>query len=80
MNDDNSKSFQFDKSMILYNNCSEVAVLNNLCIGIVGEYNAHSGTLDAWYNSGKLRAGCQHPTASGTSKARSPFSPIRRWW
>lgn len=54
MNDDNSKSFHFDKSMILYNNCSQVAVLNNLCIGIVGEYNAHAGALDAWYSGGKL--------------------------
>lgn len=54
MNDNNSKAFHFDKCVILYNNSSKELSLNNLCIGIVGEYNAHSGSLDHVYNNGKL--------------------------
>ena len=47
------KSFQFDKSFVLYNNCGEQAVLNNLCFGVLSPSNGHS--QNKWYDdSGSL--------------------------
>ena len=54
MADDNSSNFQFDKCIILYNNCSQVAVLNNLCVGIGTSYNAEANSNSYLYNNGKL--------------------------
>ena len=39
------KSFQFDKSFVLYNNCGEQAVLNNLCFGVLSPSNGLQRTL-----------------------------------
>ena len=52
--DNQGKNYQFDKSLILYNNGSEVAVLNNLCIGMLAYYNAEATTMDKLYSGGKL--------------------------
>ncbi len=39
---DAGKNFQFDKCIILYNNCGQQAVINNLCIGAVEPSNGHN--------------------------------------
>lgn len=39
---DDGKTFQYDKCIILYNNCGQQAVVNNLCIGTVQPANGHS--------------------------------------
>lgn len=44
--------FQWDKGCILYNNSPEVAVVNNLCIGIADPMNAQAD--NAWYKDGSL--------------------------
>ena len=55
MKDDQSGNFQFDKSFILYNNCSQPAVINNLCVGMCAYYNAEASTMDKLYDaSGNL--------------------------
>ena len=46
MKDDGNK-FQFDKCIILYNNCGEQAVANNVCFGMLDPANAHS-TNSSW--------------------------------
>ena len=54
MLDDGSKNFQFDKCVILYNNCSQRAVVNNLCFGVLPPYNSF-GQHDNFYgNDGRL--------------------------
>lgn len=40
--DDGSGSFQYDKCIILYNNCPQQVVANNLCIGFCAPYNAQA--------------------------------------
>ena len=47
------KNFQYDKSIILYNNCSQQAVINNLCIGQVNPANSNSKN-DNYGEDGKL--------------------------
>ena len=42
MLDDGSKNFHFDKCIILYNNCPQQAVVNNLCFGFASPYNAQA--------------------------------------
>ena len=42
MLDDGSTHFQFDKCIILYNNCPQQAVANNLCIGMAAPANAQA--------------------------------------
>ena len=46
--DEGSGAFQQDKGFILYNNCGQQAVVNNLAIGFCNPYNAH-GSND-WYD------------------------------
>ena len=41
LTDDGAK-YQFDKCIILYNNCGEQAVINNLCIGQVSPSNSYA--------------------------------------
>ena len=54
MLDDGSKNFQFDKCVILYNNCPQRAVVNNLCFGVLPPYNSF-GQHDNFYgNDGRL--------------------------
>lgn len=36
------KNFQYDKGFILYNNCSQQAVINNLCVGQVNPANSNN--------------------------------------
>ena len=50
---DDGKTFQYDKSITLYNNCGQQAVLNNLCIGTVQPANGHSKN-ENYDESGKL--------------------------
>ncbi len=50
---DDGKTFQYDKCIILYNNCGQQAVLNNLCIGTVQPANGHSKN-ENYDESGKL--------------------------
>ena len=52
--DDSGKSFQFDKCIILYNNCGEQAVVNNLCIGSGSPANAYSSLPDNYDANGNL--------------------------
>ena len=40
MLDDGTRNFQADKCIILYNNCGQQAVVNNLCFGFCTPYNA----------------------------------------
>lgn len=40
--DEGSGAFQMDKGFVLYNNCPEQAVINNLCIAIGSPYNGHA--------------------------------------
>ena len=39
--DDGSGAFQNDKCVILYNNCPQQAVVNNLCIAFTTPYNSN---------------------------------------
>ncbi len=39
---DGSGAFQMDKGFIIYNNCSQQAIVNNLCFGIATPYNGHA--------------------------------------
>ena len=50
---DDGKTFQYDKCIILYNNCGQQAVVNNLCIGTVQPANGHSKN-ENYDESGKL--------------------------
>lgn len=50
---DDSGNFQQDKCIILYNNCSQRAVINNLCIAFVTPYNGH-GSNKNYTDDGKL--------------------------
>ena len=51
--DDGSGSFQYDKCIILYNNCPQQVVANNLCIGFCAPYNAQANNNNYGTN-GKL--------------------------
>lgn len=53
MLDDGSKSYHFDKCIILYNNCPQQAVVNNLCFGFCSPYNAQ-GNNNNYSENGKL--------------------------
>lgn len=44
--DDNSGYFHMDKYVILYNNSTQQVKLDNLCLGLVQPYNAHSTNKD----------------------------------
>lgn len=46
---DPTKYFQQDKGFILYNNCPQTAVINNLAVGMLNPYNGHS--TNGWYSS-----------------------------
>ena len=50
---DDGKTFQFDKCLILYNNCPQQAVANNLCIGAVYPANAQAKNSN-YDENGKL--------------------------
>lgn len=41
--------FQADKGFIIYNNSSQQAVVNNLCVGMVAPYNAEAS--NGWYDT-----------------------------
>ena len=51
--DDGSKSYHFDKCIILYNNCPQQAVANNMCFGFCSPYNAQ-GNNNNYSENGKL--------------------------
>ena len=53
MLDDGSKSYHFDKCIILYNNCPQQAVANNLCFGFCSPYNAQASNNN-YLENGKL--------------------------
>ncbi len=50
---DDGKTFQFDKGIILYNNCGQKAVINNLCFGIGAPANGHANNKN-YGEDGKL--------------------------
>lgn len=50
--DNGSSYFQRDKGFILYNNCPEEIVVNNLCVGMVDPFNAQA--INHWTNNGKV--------------------------
>ena len=50
---EDGKSFQFDKGVILYNNCPQKAVINNLCFGICSPSNAQANNKN-YGTDGKL--------------------------
>ena len=50
--DNGGRFFQMDKGFILYNNGGEVAVINNLAVGIVDPYNSQAPSK--WLKNGKL--------------------------
>lgn len=50
--DNGGRSFQMDKGFVLYNNGGEVAVINNLAVGIVDPNNSHAPSK--WLKNGKL--------------------------
>jgi hypothetical protein len=51
--DDGTGFFQMDKCIILYNNCPQEAVVNNLCIGMGSPSNAHANNYN-YGDDGKL--------------------------
>jgi len=65
--DNDGKNFQFDKCIILYNNCGEQAVVNNLCIGAVTPANAFANNPN-YDESGNLVYESEgfHPIWHGT--------------
>ena len=50
---DDGKAFQQDKCIILYNNCPEQAVVNNLCIAFASPYNGHANNKN-YTDDGRL--------------------------
>lgn len=50
--DGSTSFFQFDKGFILYNNSSEVAVVNNLCVAEADPSNSQAS--NNWYSNGEL--------------------------
>ena len=53
--DEGSESFIQDKCIILYNNCPQQAVVNNLCFGFATPYNAEAQSISALYgDDGRL--------------------------
>ena len=53
--DEGTEFFQMDKCIILYNNCPQQAVVNNLCFAIAYPYNAEAGNINIIYGTdGKL--------------------------
>ncbi len=46
--DEGTSAFQQDKGFVLYNNCGQKAVINNLCVAFANPYNGH-GSND-WYD------------------------------
>ena len=54
MNPETGKNYQYDKSITLYNNCGQVAVLNNLCVGMVFNSNAEAAANAKLYKDGVL--------------------------
>lgn len=55
--------YQYDKGFILYNNSPEVAVANNLCVGMISPYN--SNATNGWYTDGKLTYTDMVPASTG---------------
>ncbi|MCR4958932.1 MAG: DUF4876 domain-containing protein [Prevotella sp.] len=47
--DEGTEFFQMDKCIILYNNCPQQAVVNNLCFGMATPYNAESPSIGTIY-------------------------------
>ena len=47
--DEGTDMFQMDKCIILYNNCPQQAVVNNLCFGMATPYNAESPSINSIY-------------------------------
>lgn len=50
--DNGGRFFQMDKGFILYNNGNEVAVINNLAVGIISPFNSNADSK--WLKNGKL--------------------------
>jgi len=48
--DDGKTSFAYDKCVILYNNCSQEAVISNLCVGMSANYNAEAASNSKLYD------------------------------
>lgn len=44
--------FQQDKGFVLYNNCPEEIVVNNLCVGMIDPFNGHA--INEWLKDGTL--------------------------
>lgn len=61
--DQGTSFFQADKGLILYNNSPEVAVANNLCVGMISPYN--SNATNSWYKDGSLTYTDTIPAATG---------------
>ena len=47
--DEGTDMFHMDKCIILYNNCPQQAVVNNLCFGMATLYNAESPSINTIY-------------------------------
>ena len=47
--DEGTDMFHMDKCIILYNNCPQQAVVNNLCFGMATPYNAESPSINTIY-------------------------------
>lgn len=54
MLDDGSKSFNYDKCAILYNNSDQPCTTENLCFGFAPQYNAEATGQSKLYENGKL--------------------------
>ena len=53
--DEGTDMFQMDKCIILYNNCPQQAVVNNLCFGMATPYNAEAPSINSIYDgNGRL--------------------------
>ena len=48
--DEGTDMFQMDKCIILYNNCPQQAVVNNLCFGMATPYNAEAPSINSIYD------------------------------
>ena len=51
--DEGTEFFQYDKCIVLYNNCPQQIVANNLCIGMANPYNSNAGNKN-YDASGRL--------------------------
>ena len=75
--DEGTDMFHMDKCIILYNNCPQQAVVNNLCFGMATPYNAESPSINTIYGEdGRLVYESEGFTPAQNSLVIEPYSQV----